>query len=122
MSREIHIVVTRAALPVLMLVTLLCRAVPTHAGPVQEMVTVTGRVVATADSRPLPGAVVTAGTNKVTADTDGRFSLTVALGPLRVVVSAPGFIDQPIDLCVILGAFISRELQNVRVVIFEFGV
>ncbi|MEO8481249.1 MAG: TonB-dependent receptor plug domain-containing protein [Acidobacteriota bacterium] len=63
----------------------------------------TGRVLAKTDGRPLPGAVVTAGITKATADADGRFTLTARPGPLRVVVSSPSFIDQPIDLTITPG-------------------
>jgi hypothetical protein len=93
----------RAALPILTLFTLLSVLTSVPAASGQDLVTVTGRVIAKADARPLPGAVVVAGTSKVTAGPDGRFVFTALPGPLRLVVSSPGFVEQPIDLTVTPG-------------------
>lgn len=81
------------------LLTLFCLAVPAAAAP-QDLVTIAGRVIAKNDGRPLAGAVVVAASDRIVADADGRFTLAARPGPLRVVVSSPGFIDQPIDLTV----------------------
>jgi hypothetical protein len=82
---------------------LLSVLVPSDAAARQAPVTVTGRVVSKADSQPVAGAVVAAGATKATADADGHFTLAAPPGPLRLVVSAVGFIDQPIELTVAPG-------------------
>ena len=64
----------------------------------QEPVALTGQVVTGTGDTGVAGAQVTSGDVRTTSDPEGRFSLVVPAGPRRLMVVAPGFLDQTVDV------------------------
>ncbi|MES1254089.1 MAG: TonB-dependent receptor, partial [Acidobacteriota bacterium] len=67
-------------------------------GWAQAPVTVTGRVVTGAGLSPVVGAVISGDGVQAATDSTGGFVVVVPQGRLRLEVSAPGFLNQRIDL------------------------
>ena len=61
---------------------------------------VTGRVIDAFSMRPIAGAAIEGGGLKTAADTDGRFSLTLPRGPVRLEIGAPGFLTEHVEVTV----------------------
>ena len=68
-------------------------------------VTVAGQVVTGANKAPVVGAAVEpgAGARRTVTDAAGRFAIDAAPGPLRLEVTAKGFLSQRVDLTVVAG-------------------
>src|SRR5262245_17247494 len=66
-------------------------------------VAVTGVIFEGELTRPVAGAVIESGTARAVAGTDGRFALALPLGPVRLRVTATGFLEQRLDVSVAAG-------------------
>jgi hypothetical protein len=68
-------------------------------------VTVAGQVVTGANNAPVAGAAIDpgAGARRTVTDAAGRFAIDATPGPLRLEVTAKGFLNQHVDLTVVAG-------------------
>jgi hypothetical protein len=68
-------------------------------------IVITGKVLSGSPALPVPGALIRAGNLASPTDADGRFVLSLgeALPSVRLIVSAPGFFDQTLDVAVVAG-------------------
>jgi len=79
----------------------------------QERTTVTGQVVETGSSRPLPGAQVIAGTRQAVTDANGRFTLSLPPGNVTLRVSLIGYLNATREVTVASSPVaVSFELQT----------
>lgn len=66
----------------------------------QPAPTVTGRVLDAFSMRPVSGAAIEGGGLTATSDSDGRFTLALPRGPVRLSVAAAGYLTEHVDVIV----------------------
>ena len=93
---------SRVVLPFAALYLLLFVLVPASVAA-QEVVPISGRVLAGEGRTPVPAARVAAGNVRVTTNRAGEFQLSVPAGPLRLTATADGYQAQQVDVVVTPG-------------------